>query len=101
RRDKVVKWLNQARGIECDTPSGAFYVYADCKALLGKTSPAGTFLANDFDVASAILEEQNVATVPGSAFGLGPYLRIAYALDDDSLEEACRRIVTFCETLKS
>lgn len=99
RRDKVVQWLNKASGIECNTPSGAFYVYANCTGLLGKTTPKGKLLANDLDVASAILEEQNVATVPGSAFGLSPYIRIAYALDDDSLSEACRRIVTFCETL--
>ncbi|WP_410839120.1 aminotransferase class I/II-fold pyridoxal phosphate-dependent enzyme, partial [Paraburkholderia sp. SIMBA_030] len=80
--DKVVQWLNKASGIECNTPSGAFYVYANCTGLLGKTTPKGKLLANDLDVASAILEERNVATVPGSAFGLSPYIRIAYALDD-------------------
>jgi aspartate aminotransferase len=80
-------------------PHGAFYAFACCAALLGKTTPAGTTLHSDEDVVNALLDEADVATVHGSAFGLGPYIRIAYALDDASLRRACAAIRTFCATL--
>jgi len=99
RRDLVVQLLNQAEGIECDVPDGAFYVFTDCSGLIGKATPDGKLLNNDEDVAAAILESTNVAAVPGSAFGLGPFLRVAYALDNDSLVEACTRIQQFCASL--
>ncbi len=99
RRDVAVKMLNEAPGLSCRTPSGAFYIFADCTGLLGKTTPAGKFIETDEDVANALLEEINVAVVHGSAFGMGPYLRIAYALDDDSLRRACGSIQSFCRSL--
>jgi len=97
RRDYMVELLNQAPGISCEVPGGAFYAFADCSGLIGKRSPAGCELVDDEAVALALLEEANVAVVQGSAFGLSGYLRIAYALDDDSLRAACQAIHRFCE----
>lgn len=97
RRDFMVDLLNQAPGISCEVPGGAFYAFTDCSGLIGKRSPAGRELVNDEAVALALLEEANVAVVQGSAFGLSGYLRIAYALDDESLRAACQAIHCFCE----
>jgi len=97
RRDFMVDLLNQAPGISCEVPGGAFYAFADCSGLIGKRSPAGRELVNDEAVALALLEEANVAVVQGSAFGLPGYLRIAYALDDESLRAACQAIHCFCK----
>ncbi|HDS1727597.1 TPA: pyridoxal phosphate-dependent aminotransferase [Pseudomonas putida] len=97
RRDFMVELLNQAPGISCEVPGGAFYAFADCSGLIGKRSPAGRELVNDEAVALALLEEANVAVVQGSAFGLPGYLRIAYALDDESLRAACQAIHRFCQ----
>lgn len=96
RRDLVVSLLNATPGLACISPSGAFYAFASCAGLLGRTSAAGRLLETDEDVAHALLDEANVAVVHGSAFGLAPYLRIAYALDDDSLRQACAAIHRFC-----
>ncbi|MGU9824921.1 pyridoxal phosphate-dependent aminotransferase [Pseudomonas sp. LF090] len=96
RRDLVVSFLNNTPGLECARPCGAFYAFASCAGLLGRTTPAGTRLQTDEDVAHALLDEANVAVVHGSAFGLAPYLRIAYALDDDALQQACEAIRRFC-----
>lgn len=96
RRDFMVELLNQAPGISCEVPCGAFYAFADCSGLIGKRSPGGSDLADDEAVALALLEEANVAVVQGSAFGLPGYLRIAYALDDESLRAACEAIHRFC-----
>ncbi|MCZ0823623.1 aminotransferase class I/II-fold pyridoxal phosphate-dependent enzyme [Dickeya solani] len=91
--------INQIPGLHCERPAGAFYAFVSCEALLGKTTAAGTVLNSDEEVATALLDEAGVAVVPGSAFGLGPYFRIAYALDDDALLSACRAIRVFCESL--
>lgn len=99
RRDAVVELLNQAPGLHCQIPQGAFYAFASCEGLLGKTTAAGQRLASDEDVVNALLDEVGVATVHGSAFGLGPYIRIAYALDDASLQRAGKAIQQFCRTL--
>ncbi|WP_338570261.1 pyridoxal phosphate-dependent aminotransferase [Pseudomonas canadensis] len=96
RRDLVVSLLNATPGLKCIRPSGAFYAFASCAGLLGRTTAAGTLLETDEDVAHALLDEANVAVVHGSAFGLAPYLRIAYALDEDSLRQACAAIHRFC-----
>jgi aspartate aminotransferase len=98
RRGEMVKLLNQAEGLHCAMPGGAFYAFASCAGLIGKTTAAGTYLATDEDVALALLNEANIAVVHGSAFGLGPYLRIAYALDDEALRSACHAIKEFCRT---
>lgn len=99
RRNMVVERLNEAPGLRCEVPQGAFYAFASCEGLIGKTTPEGTRLNTDEDVVNALLDEANVATVHGSAFGLGPYFRIAYALDDVSLGKACEEISRFCSTL--
>jgi aspartate aminotransferase len=99
RRDLVVSMLNQAKGIDCPTPEGAFYVYPSCAGLIGKTTPKGKTLATDEDVAAALLEEEGVAVVHGAAFGLSPFFRISYATGIQALEEACRRIQRFCANL--
>lgn len=96
RRDAVVDSLNQAVGLRCARPCGAFYAFASCEGLIGRTSAGGRPLHTDEDVALALLDEAQVAVMPGSAFGLGPYLRIAYALDDESLLQACEAILSFC-----
>lgn len=99
RRDLLVEHLNATPGLECATPAGAFYVFANCAGLLGRTSAGGRVLHTDEDVAHALLDEANVAVVPGSAFGLAPYIRIAYALDEASLLAASEAIRGFCDTV--
>ena len=99
RRDLLVEQLSATPGLECATPAGAFYVFANCAGLLGRTSAGGRVLHTDEDVAHALLDEANVAVVPGSAFGLAPYIRIAYALDEASLLAACKAIRGFCDAV--
>lgn len=99
RRNLMVEALAATPGLHCEPPAGAFYAFANCAGLIGKTSPGGRYLATDEDVALALLDEADVAVVHGSAFGLGPYLRIAYALDDDSLASACAAIARFCRAV--
>ncbi|WP_435310406.1 pyridoxal phosphate-dependent aminotransferase [Primorskyibacter sedentarius] len=99
RRDLVVKMLNEAPGITCATPDGAFYVYPSIAGCIGKTSPAGTLLDTDEAFAKALLEETGVAVVFGAAFGLSPNFRVSYATSDEALTEACNRIRGFCEKL--
>jgi aspartate aminotransferase len=100
RRDLVVSMLNQASGIKCPTPEGAFYVYPSCEGTIGKTAPSGKKLVTDEDFVTELLEAEGVAVVQGTAFGLGPAFRISYATKTDDLEEACRRIQRFCGNLK-
>ena len=99
RRDLVVGMLNQAQGITCPTPEGAFYVYPSIAGCIGKTSPAGTLLADDEVFATALLEETGVAVVFGAAFGVSPNFRVSYATSEAALTEACRRIQRFCAAL--
>ena len=100
RRDLVVSMLNQAKGIECPSPEGAFYVYPSCAGLIGKTAPSGKVIETDEDFVSELLETEGVAVVHGSAFGLGPNFRISYATSEEQLEEACKRIQRFCAACK-
>jgi len=99
RRDLVVSMLNQATGLSCPTPAGAFYVYPSCEGCLGKKTPKGTAIDSDGDFAAALLEEEGVAVVPGAAFGLSPFFRVSYATGMDALQDACRRIQRFCASL--
>ena len=99
RRDLVVSMLNQARGISCPSPEGAFYVYPSCAALIGKKTASGKVIDNDESFVSALLEQEGVAVVHGSAFGLGPNFRISYATSEALLEEACSRIQRFTASL--
>ncbi|HMO43916.1 MAG TPA: pyridoxal phosphate-dependent aminotransferase, partial [Phenylobacterium sp.] len=100
RRDLVVSMLNQAPGLRCPTPEGAFYVYPSCEALIGKTAPSGKVIASDQDFANELLESEGVAVVFGEAFGLSPFFRISYATSNAVLEDACSRIQRFCAAVK-
>ncbi len=100
RRDLVVSMLNQAKGITCPRPEGAFYVYPDISGCIGKTSAAGTVIGDDEAFATALLEETGVAVVFGAAFGLSPNFRVSYATSEEALEEACQRIQSFCAGLR-
>ena len=100
RRDLVVSMLNQAHGLSCPTPEGAFYVYPSCEGLIGKTSPSGQLIKNDEDFVTTLLAEEGVAAVHGAAFGLEPFFRISYATSNEALEDACERIQRFCNSLK-
>ena len=100
RRDLVVSMLNQASGVECAKPEGAFYVYPSIKALIGKTAPSGKVIDTDEVFASELLGDEGVAVVFGAAFGLSPFFRISYATSTEVLEEACRRIQRFCASLR-
>ena len=100
RRDLVVSMLNQAKGLSCPRPEGAFYVFPSCEGTMGRTSAGGRKLATDDDFVTARLEEEGVAVVQGSAFGMGPHFRISYATSNEALEEACSRIQRFCAALR-
>ncbi|WP_458789985.1 pyridoxal phosphate-dependent aminotransferase [Yoonia sp. MH D7] len=100
RRDLVVGLLNQAEGVVCPTPEGAFYVYPSIAGCIGKTSAAGVFISDDEVFATALLEETGVAVVFGAAFGLSPNFRVSYATSNAALTEACNRIIAFCAGLK-
>jgi len=99
RRDRVVAMINEAPGLSCRVPEGAFYVYPSCAGVIGKRTPEGRTIATDEDFAAALLDAEGVAVVFGAAFGLSPYFRISYAASMAELEEACRRIKRFCESL--
>ena len=91
--------LNDAEGIECSTPQGAFYVYPSCAGTIGKKTPGGKVINSDEDFAAALLEDEAVAVVFGSAFGLSPFFRISYATSTEALKDACERIQRFCSNL--
>ncbi|MEZ5815224.1 MAG: aspartate transaminase [Alphaproteobacteria bacterium] len=100
RRDMVVKMLNEADGVSCLTPEGAFYVYPSCAGCIGKKTPEGKTIQNDEDFVTYLLETQGVACVHGEAFGLSPYFRISYATSSEALKDACTRIQKATAALK-
>jgi aspartate aminotransferase len=100
RRDLVVSMLNQATGIKCHKPEGAFYVYPSCEGTIGKTTPDGKVIETDEDFVTYLLESEGVAVVQGSAFGLAPFFRISYATSTAALEDACQRIQRACAALR-
>jgi aspartate aminotransferase len=97
RRDAMLEKITAAPGLTAPTPEGAFYIFADCSGLIGKTSAGGAALTSDLDVCAALLTEEAVAVVPGEAFGASPGFRLSYATSDAALEEAGKRIVRFCQ----
>src|SRR5512132_3294502 len=99
RRDLCVSMLNQARGIQCPKPEGAFYVYPSCAGTMGRTAPTGHKLVTDEDFVTELLEAEGVAVVQGTPCGFGPAFRISYATKTEDVEEACRRIQRFCGNL--
>jgi aspartate aminotransferase len=100
RRDLVVGMLNEAEGIDCPVPEGAFYVYPSCAGAIGKRTPAGRVIENDETFCAELLAAEGVAVVFGAAFGLSPHFRISYAAADAVLADACRRIQRFCASLR-
>jgi aspartate aminotransferase len=100
RRNLVLDGLRDAPGMTCHRPEGAFYLYPNIAGCLGRISAGGRRIDTDQDFALALLEEQHVAVVQGGAFGMSPYVRISYAVDEAVLVEACRRIVQFCNGLQ-
>ena len=99
RRDLVVSMLNQADGISCPTPEGAFYVYPSCAGVIGRKTPDGRTIESDLDFVTYLLESQGVAAVHGEAFGLSPHFRVSYATSTELLEAACQRIQRACGAL--
>jgi aspartate aminotransferase len=99
RRDMVVAMLNQAKGLRCLVPEGAFYVYPSCAGTIGRKTPQGKVIKTDEDFVTYLLESEGVAVVQGSAFGLAPYFRISYATSDELLKDACTRIQRACAAL--
>jgi aspartate aminotransferase len=91
--------LNQAKGLKCPTPEGAFYVYPSCAELIGKKTEKGVVIDNDDTFAKQLLNETGVALVNGAAFGTSPAFRISYATAETVLEDACTRIQRFCGAL--
>jgi aspartate aminotransferase len=100
RRDLVVSMLNQAPGIRCHKPEGAFYVYPSCEGTLGKTTPQGQAIKTEDDFVNYLLDAEGVAVVGGAAFGMSPYFRISYATSTKVLEDACMRIQRACAALR-
>ncbi|KAA6405067.1 pyridoxal phosphate-dependent aminotransferase [Candidatus Tokpelaia sp.] len=100
RRNMITDLLNQAEGLSCPVPEGAFYVYPSCAGLIGKKTKAGKIIKTDTDFVQALLEEEAVAVVQGSAFGLGPNFRISYAASEQALAQAGNRIIRFCASLR-
>jgi len=100
RRDVVVQILNQAKGLQCPTPEGAFYVYPSCAGAIGKKTPGGKVIESDTVFATELLAAEGIAVVQGEAFGLSPHFRISYAASMESLKDACGRIVRFCDSLR-
>ncbi|MGE3967496.1 MAG: pyridoxal phosphate-dependent aminotransferase, partial [Dongiaceae bacterium] len=99
RRDLVVGMLNEAKGMSCHKPEGAFYVYPSCAGTIGKKTPDGKVIGSDDDFVTYLLESEGVAAVQGSAFGLSPYFRISYATSTEALKDACARIQRACAKL--
>ena len=99
RRDFVVNSLNAIDGISCLKPDGAFYVFPNCKKLIGKKDKEGKKIENDTDFVQSLLENYGIAVVQGSAFGLEGFFRISYATSMENLEKAMNKIKEFCESL--
>ena len=100
RRDLCVSMLNQANGIRCPKPEGAFYVYPSCSGTMGKVAPTGKKLATDEDFVTELLEAEGVAVVQGTPFGQGPAFRISYATATTAVRKPGARIQRFCGNLK-
>jgi aspartate aminotransferase len=99
RRDLVVSMLNQAPGLSCRSPEGAFYAFPNCSQLIGRTTPKGKRLESDEDVVLYLLDN-GVAVVHGAAYGLSPHFRVSFATSTELLNEACHRIQRACAELR-
>ncbi len=101
RRDLALSLLNQAKGLSCKAPKGAFYLYVACGELIGGKTPDGKEIKTDADLATYLLDSEGIAVVHGEAFGLSPFFRISYALDTGQLEQACMRIQRACAAVRN
>ena len=99
RRNLVIGMLNEAPGLSCALPEGAFYAFPSIAGTLGKTSKGGRLIDGDEAFVTALLEETGVAAVHGTAFLTPGYFRISYATSTELLKEACTRIQSFCQGL--
>lgn len=96
RRDYVLERLTGIPGLRCHKPQGAFYLFVNIEAFIGKTSASGRFIASDADFVMALIEEQHVVTVQGAAYGMSPYFRLSYATSMERLQTGCDRLAAFC-----
>ncbi|UVC15510.1 pyridoxal phosphate-dependent aminotransferase [Mesorhizobium onobrychidis] len=101
RRDLVVEQINEAEGLSCRVPDGAFYVFVSCAGVIGKVTATGKVIESDMDFAMYLLEQFGVAVVPGSGFMASPYIRVSYAASEDELKRACGRIFAACTALST
>jgi aspartate aminotransferase len=100
RRDRVVERINQAKGLSVTPCEGAFYLYVNCRGVIGAVTPGGLKIRSSSDFARFLLEDHKVAIVPGAAFEYDPYFRLSFATSDEQLEIGCNRIVVACDTLR-
>ncbi|WP_342754197.1 pyridoxal phosphate-dependent aminotransferase [Pantoea sp. MBD-2R] len=100
RRDYVLERLTSVDGLLCHRPQGAFYLFVNIAAFTGKTTAGGRKIGNDTDFVMALLEEQQVVTVQGAAYGMSPFFRLSYATSLDILQEGCNRIAAFCQGMR-
>jgi aspartate aminotransferase len=100
RRDRMLTRINQIPGLSCLSPDGAFYLYVNCVGLIDRTTPAGTRLETDSDVAMYLLESVGVAVVQGSAYGLSPFFRMSIAASLDVLDDGANRIARAVSELR-
>tara|TARA_B100000575_G_scaffold259332_1_gene231502 strand:- start:3494 stop:4711 length:1218 start_codon:yes stop_codon:yes gene_type:complete len=98
-RDAIVKGLNSIKGISCTNPDGSFYVFPSCKRLINSKTPDGKLIKSSKDFASYLLEDYNLAVIPGEAFGLDNYFRISYTIENRTMEELLRRLRKACSKL--
>lgn len=92
RRDLIVSMLNQATGLSCTKPEGAFYAFPNCERLMGTITPEGKHIDNDKDLVMHLMDDYGVALVHGAAYGASPHFRVSFAASMEDLEEAGRRI---------
>jgi aspartate aminotransferase len=101
RRDRVVALLNDCPGLQCHLPDGAFYVFPSCEGVIGKQTPSGKILQSDEDFVLYLLDEENLAVLPGAAYGISRFFRISVAASNERLEEGCARVKRACEKLRT
>lgn len=100
RRNRACEILAASPLLALKKPQGAFYLFVNCTAAIGKAGSQGRAIANDIDIAQFLIEHASVAVVPGSAFGMAGHIRLAFSIADNDVESACQAIVSAMETLK-
>lgn len=100
RRDILLEYLNNAKGLSCDKPEGAMYIFCSCAGAIGKTTPAGKRIENDTDFTLYLMDEFGVAVVQGEAYGLSPYFRASFVAPEEDLHKGGKLIQEACAALK-